>query len=111
MSDSEKTVSSINFDDGERKYLDLDFGDGPEEYLVVDIIEAAGRNYIAVTAEEAFGGEETDLLWYRYDEDEEGEPVLDMIETDEEFALVLDAFARIVDEIDMDEMTDAADAE
>ncbi len=102
-------MSSINFDDGERKYLDLDFGDGPEEFLVVDIIEAAGRHYIAVTSEKDFGDDEPQLLWYRYDEDEDGEPILDLIPDDEEFGRVLDAFAEIVDEIDQDALTDEAD--
>ena len=103
----------INFADGERKFIDLEFEDGESgEYMVVDIIEADGRDYIVLTPEADFDNDdETLLLYYRYDEDENGEPILGQIESDEEFDKVLDAFEAVMDEIEYDQMADEMDGE
>ena len=53
------------------------------ECEVIGIFEAEGREYIAMVPVEE--DEESDLYIYRYSEDEEGNPVLDNIESDEEF--------------------------
>ena len=101
----------INFDDGERKFIDLEFDNGETgEFMVIDIIEVGKREYIILTSEEEFDkGEITDLLYYRYSEDANGDPILDMIESESEFNKVTKAFEAELEEIEYDQMADEMD--
>ena len=67
---------------------------------VIGIFEVEEREYIALVP---VSDEESDVLIYRYSEDAEGNPVLDNIETDEEFDIVGEAFDELLDELEFDE--------
>ena len=54
--------------------------------------------------------EEGELFFYRYTINEEGEPVLENIEEDEEFEIVADAFDEMLDEEEFNAM-DSEDEE
>ncbi|MBQ8857557.1 MAG: DUF1292 domain-containing protein [Lachnospiraceae bacterium] len=71
------------------------------ECEVIGIFEAEGREYIALVPVEE--DEESDLYIYRYSEDEEGNPVLDNIESDEEFEKVGVAFDELLDSLELDD--------
>ncbi|MCR4690820.1 MAG: DUF1292 domain-containing protein [Lachnospiraceae bacterium] len=95
--DEEMTVT-IETDDGQSV-----------ECSVITIFEAMGRDYIALLPEAPEGDdeEETDVWFYRFSEnpdDPNEEPVLDDIESDEEFEAVLDAFDQFLDDVEFEEM-------
>ena len=71
------------------------------ECEVIGIFEAMDREYIALVPMD--DEEESDLYIYRYSEDEEGNPVLDNIETDEEFEAAGEAFDELLDSLEFDE--------
>jgi uncharacterized protein YrzB (UPF0473 family) len=74
--------------------------DSTIECEVIGIFEVEEREYIALVP---VSDEESDVLIYRYSEDAEGNPVLDNIETDEEFDIVGEAFDELLDELEFDE--------
>ena len=66
-----------------------------------------GRQYIALQPQEGEHAEE--IYLYRFSEDENGEPVLDMIETEDEYEAVADRFDEILDEAEYDEIVGEED--
>lgn len=84
--------------------------DSKIECVVLSIFEAGERNYIAVLPEEE-NEEESQVYLYRYEEDNDGSPVLSNIETDEEYEIVADAFDEILDEEEFYEMNGEDDIE
>lgn len=102
---------NINENDDEM-YVTLSLDDGTEaECVVVTILEAGGRDYIALLPMEGEEAEEGEVFLYRYAEDKDGNPDLSNIETDEEYELVADAFDEWLDEQEYDELVDAKDDE
>ena len=80
--------------------LDLDDG----RSLLCDVVTRFpmdGKQYIVVAPVEETGID--DLYIYRFSEDEEGEPVLDYIEDDEEYEAAADRFDELLDEAEFDE--------
>ena len=75
--------------------LDLEDG-GMVECDILAIFEAGEYEYLALYPKKV--EEDGEVLIYRFSEDEEGAPVLDNIETDEEFAIVEEAFDKLQDE-------------
>lgn len=79
-------------------YLTFETEDGSEEEVecgVLGIFDVEDQSYIAlvVPAEEGEEGDlEEEFYIYRYDEDEDGEPILDVIESEEEFNKVNEVF-------------------
>ena len=61
-----------------------------------------GQQYIALQPEDEEHGE--DMYLYRCSEDEHGQPVLGMIETEDEYEAVADRFDEILDEAEYDEI-------
>lgn len=107
MADNKK----INENDDEM-YVTLSLDDGTEaECIVVTILEADGRDYIALLPMEGAEAEEGEVFLYRYAEDADGNPDLSNIETDEEYEAVADAFDEWLDEQEYDELVDAAEDE
>ena len=83
----------------------IELDDGREiECVVLMIFEAGeeGREYIAVLPEDS--DDDTEVYLYRYEEDEQGEPKITNIETDEEYDVVSEAFDEILDEQEYNEM-------
>jgi len=74
------------------------------ECIVLSIFEAGKRDYIALLPVENIESEDGEVYLYRYSEDENGEPTLDNIESDEEYDIVADAFDELLDAEEYDEL-------
>lgn len=83
--------------------IELDDG-STIECVVLMIFEAGNddREYIAVMPEG--GDDDSEVYLYRYSEDENGEPHLDNIESDQEYDIVSEAFDEILDEQEYNDM-------
>ena len=68
------------------------------ECVVITIFEAGDRDYIALLPTDDGDSEEGEVYLYRFAEDEEGNPSLSNIETDEEYEVVADRFDEWLDE-------------
>ena len=89
----------------EEMTVTLTLDDGTElECLVLSIFEAGKRDYIALLPVEGIESEDSEVYLYRYSEDENGEPTLDNIESDEEYDIVSDAFDELLDAEEYDEL-------
>ncbi len=97
---SEKELSPIDeFDDDDLKMI-LELDDGTELTCdIIGIFEVKSREYIALLPD----GEDDDVLLYRYDEDDDGNPVIDNIDDDAEFEAASEKFDEILDELVSDE--------
>ena len=98
---------SENFRNLEEEDIDmtvtLSLDDGTELDCEVLAIFPANKNmYIALLPLEQENEEEDDIYLYRYSEDEEGNPILDNIEDDEEYDIVADAFDELLDDEEYD---------
>lgn len=82
----------------EADMITLNMEDGSEvPCIVLGIVEVEGQDYIALLPvnEEMLESNESEGFIFRYFEDEEGAPILEGIEDDEEFAMV----SSVLDEI------------
>ena len=97
--------ADVLFDDGERKFITLELEDGTEqEFMVFQIFEACNKKqYIAVVQEDLVGTEDAEAYLYRFHEDENGDPVLEVITDEDELDIACDAFDEILDEIEFNE--------
>lgn len=77
--------------------LSLD-GDTEVECGIMAVFPAGEQNYIALLPLNYDEAEEGEVYFYRYFEDENGEPSLDNIEDEEEYELAADAFDELMDE-------------
>lgn len=99
------------FDDENKSTVTITLEDNTEiECVVLSIFEAGERNYIAVLPEEE-NEEESQVYLYRYEEDNDGSPILSNIETDEEYEIAADTFDEILDEEEFYEMNGEDDIE
>ena len=76
--------------------------DSEIECEVLTIFEVEEQDYIALLNDN--GEEDGEIFIYRYFEDEDGEPGLDNIETQEEFDMVSEVFDSIVEDGEYDEI-------
>ena len=76
--------------------------DSEIECEVLTIFEVEEQDYIALLHDK--GEEDGEIFIYRYFEDEDGEPGLDNIETQEEFDMVSEVFDSIVEDGEYDEI-------
>lgn len=79
------------------------------ECAVISIFEAAGKEYISLLP---LGGEEEEngeVFIYRFRQNENGEPDLENIESDEEYEIAADAFDEQLDLAEYDELVDEDD--
>ena len=99
------TADSL-FEDGERKFITLELEDGTEqEFMVFEIFGACnGKTYIALIPENKVGTDEAETYLYRFHEDANGDPILEVITDEEELDIACDAFDEILDEIEYNEM-------
>ena len=74
--------------------------DSEIECEVLTIFEVEEQDYIALLHDNGDG----EIFIYRYFEDEDGEPGLDNIETQEEFDMVSEVFDSIVEDGEYDEI-------
>ena len=87
----------LNNDDEMFVTLTLD-DDTEVECIVITIFEAAGKDYIALLPIEDENEDEGEVYLYRYSEDAEGNPILENIESDDEYEVVADRFDEWLDE-------------
>ena len=91
--------------DPQEMFVTLELEDGSEEECqILTIFEVNDQNYIALVPVDQLEEEESEVIFYRYFEDEEGEPSLENIEDDDEFDMVCDAFDELLDEEEFEEM-------
>ena len=97
------------FEDGEQKWITLELEDGrTAECAVMGIYKGSNKkNYIAVVEEEKL--ESGEPYFYRYAEDENGDPVLSNIEDDEEWEIACDGFEELLDELEFEKMSSEDD--
>ncbi len=87
--------------DPEDMFLTVELEDGGSEtFQIMKIFEVDGQDYLAVCP--ISGAEE--VYFYRHFEDEEGNPTIGNIESDEEFEAVIDKFDELLDEEEYDQM-------
>lgn len=98
--DMEQPVITLELDD-----------DTVLECVVVSIFPVEENDYIALLPIDEMNNDEGELLIYRYEESEEGEPLLTNIETDEEYDAVAEVLENILVEMEFDEEFDVEEAE
>lgn len=102
MSDMNK---DMELGEDDELFVTLELDDDQElECQVIMIFEVNDRDYIALLPLEGEEYENGEVFLYRYDEDEEGNPMLDNIESEDEYDAVADAFDEILDEEEYDEI-------
>ena len=93
-------------DDMEDLRVTLDIGDGKEIecgiLTIFDLGDGSDQDYIVLVPVDEDGDylEETDIYIYKYFEDENGEPSIEMLDDDEEFDKVNARFEQLMDEAD-----------
>ena len=93
-------------EDDEDLFVTLTLEDDSEvDCQVLTIFEVEDQDYIVLMPTEDLESddEEGEIYIYRYFEDEEGNPGLDNIETEEEFEMVSEVFDQIVEDGEFDE--------
>ena len=94
-----------NLNEEEEMTVTLTLDDDTEvECVVLTIFTAGDRDYIALLPMEGEDSEEGEVYLYRYSETEDGTPVLDNIEDDDEYEIVADAFDEMLDDQEYDEL-------
>ena len=94
-----------NLNEEEEMTVTLTLDDDTEvECVVLTIFTAGERDYIALLPMEGEDSEEGEVYLYRYSETEDGPPVLDNIEDDDEYEIVADAFDEMLDDQEYDEL-------
>lgn len=74
---------------------------------VITILTVAGKDYIALLPDGQDPNEEQEVWFYEYSEnpdDPNEEPVLEYIESDDEYEAVADAFDEFLDECEFDQL-------
>lgn len=110
---SEKTTTNLENefleDDGDDIRVTLSLEDDSEvECRILTIFDLEDQNYIVLLPLDENGedNEDDEVFIYRYFEDEEGNPSLENIESDEEYEAVIDRFDELLDEAEWDELID-----
>ena len=98
-----------NINDDDDMFVTLDLDDNTQvECRILTIFEVDEQDYIALLPLEENGepNEAGEVFIYRYSEDEEGNPSLDNIASDDEYEAVADRFDELLDEAEFDELDD-----
>lgn len=99
---SEKQIEEL---DDQSVTLELDDG-STVNCDVLAIYPVNERFYIALLPVDGPDAETGEVYLYRYDENENNEPELSNIESDEEFEIASDAFDELLDAEEFDEIVD-----
>ena len=87
--------------DPQAMFVTLDLDDGSQlECQILTIFDVDNQNYIALVPVD----NDEEVIFYRYFEDEEGNPSLENIDSDDEFDAVSDRFDELLDEEEFDQM-------
>lgn len=99
MSKKKNTPVLDEIVDPQEMFLTVELDKNKEEtFQILKIFEVNDQDYIAVCP---INGAE-DVYFYRHYEDEEGNPSIGNIDSDEEFEMVIDAFDQILDDEEFD---------
>lgn len=89
----------------------LSLDDGTEvECAVIRTFPAGDKNYIALLPIADIDEDESEVYLYRYSINSDNEPVLENIESDEEYEIVSDAFDEELDAMEYEELYAQADS-
>lgn len=100
---------SDNYDD---MTVTLSLDDGSEcECAIIRIFSAGDNDYIALLPLDGPAADNDEVFLYRYTETPDKEPVLENIETDEEYEIVAEAFDEELDAMEYEELYEEDDEE
>lgn len=101
MSNTNNTNNEEEIFDPQEMFVTLDLDDGSQlECQILTIFDVDNQNYIALVPMD----NDEEVIFYRYFEDEEGNPSLENIDSDDEFDAVSDRFDELLDEEEFDQM-------
>lgn len=101
MSNTNNTNNEEEIFDPQEMFVTLDLDDGSQlECQILTIFDVDNQNYIALVPVDI----DEEVIFYRYFEDEEGNPSLENIDSDDEFDAVSDRFDELLDEEEFDQM-------
>ena len=101
MSNMNNTNNEEEIFDPQEMFVTLDLDDGSQlECQILTIFDVDNQNYIALVPVD----NDEAVIFYRYFEDEEGNPSLENIDSDDEFDAVSDRFDELLDEEEFDQM-------
>lgn len=101
MSNTNNVNKEDEIFDPQEMFVTLDLDDGSQlECQILTIFEVDNQNYIALVPVD----NDEEVIFYRYFEDEEGNPSLENIDNDDEFDAVSDRFDELLDEEEFDQM-------
>ena len=101
-----------NQDTNEYSTVTLSLDDGTEcECAIIRIFPAGDNNYIALLPLEGEAADNDEVFLYRYTQVDNDEPVLENIESDEEFEIVSEAFDEELDAMEYEELYSQEDEE
>ena len=101
MSNMNNTNNEEEIFDPQEMFVTLDLDDGSQlECQILTIFDVDNQNYIALVPVD----NDEEVIFYRYFEDEEGNPSLENIDSDDEFDAVSDRFDELLDEEEFDHM-------
>lgn len=101
MSNTNNTNNEEETFDPQEMFVTLDLDDGSQlECQILTIFDVDNQNYIALVPVD----NDEEVIFYRYFEDEEGNPSLENIDSDDEFDAVSDRFDELLDEEEFDQM-------
>lgn len=109
MAKNNKPIEEMENTD-EEMTVTLDLEDGSSvDCAIVTILEVDKRDYIVLMPldDNGQGNEEGEVWFYRYQDDPDNpnaEPIMDYIDSDEEYENVEDAFQEFLDNVEFDEM-------
>ena len=101
MSNTNNTNNEEEIFDPQEMFVTLDLDDGSQlECQILTIFDVDNQNYIALVPVD----NDEEVIFYCYFEDEEGNPSLENIDSDDEFDAVSDRFDELLDEEEFDQM-------
>ena len=101
-----------NQDTNEYSTVTLSLDDGTEcECAIIRIFPAGDNNYIALLPLEGEAADNDEVFLYSYTQDDNDEPVLENIESDEEYEIVSEAFDEELDAMEYEELYSQEDEE
>ncbi|MCI6537400.1 DUF1292 domain-containing protein [uncultured Eubacterium sp.] len=101
MSNTNNTNNEEEIFDPQEMFVTLDLDDGSQlECQILTIFDVDNQNYIALVPVD----NDEEVIFYRYFEDEEGNPSLENIDNDDEFDAVSDRFDELLDEEEFEQM-------
>ena len=101
-----KTLCHSDYNNNsEYSSVTLSLDDGTEvECAVIRTFPAGDKNYIALLPIADIDEDESEVYLYRYSINSDNEPVLENIESDEEYEIVSDAFDEELDAMEYEEL-------